>query len=125
MKIKGLKAEVVPCRKNARHTLILHSPERDNPLMRKWWVWCHRCGRNGPHRDTPEDAVEAWNAMEREHHTVLKCCICGREMEGPGNDPRPLRAEGRCCPSCNWDVIFARLEAAKAEGITTDKKEAR
>lgn len=48
----------------------------------------------------------------------MKCCICGKEFEGYGNNPYPL-ADGedkRCCDECNWAyVIPARL--AKLESL--------
>ena len=43
-----------------------------------------------------------------------KCVLCGRECEGYGNNPRPLKHEGRCCNECNsTKVIPARLEDVK------------
>lgn len=39
-----------------------------------------------------------------------KCCICGREFKGWGNNPWPLKVDGECCDECNYDfVIPARL----------------
>lgn len=38
-----------------------------------------------------------------------KCCICGKEYEGWGNNAWPL-AEGECCDECNKKVIEARIE---------------
>lgn len=34
------------------------------------------------------------------------CCICGKEFEGLGNDPQPVKEEGECCDACNWDKII-------------------
>ena len=46
-----------------------------------------------------------------------KCCLCGEEFEGYGNDPAPLKDSGECCDRCNAEkVIPARLEAALAPG---------
>lgn len=42
-----------------------------------------------------------------------RCCICGKEFEGRRNNPSPVKDHGVCCDSCNWTVIFARLDAAK------------
>lgn len=40
-----------------------------------------------------------------------RCCICGREMAGYGNNPWPVKSEGDCCNKCNMDyVIPARIE---------------
>lgn len=44
----------------------------------------------------------------------FKCCICGEEYVGYGNNPYPLCNEddydSRCCDSCNNLVIKARLD---------------
>ena len=40
----------------------------------------------------------------------IKCCICGKEFEGYGNNPDPIKKEGRCCNKCNEKVIKARVE---------------
>ena len=49
----------------------------------------------------------------------MKCCICGCNIEGYGNNPYPLCAEddveSRCCDVCNNYVIRARLISAKGE----------
>jgi hypothetical protein len=49
----------------------------------------------------------------------FRCCLCGGKFEGFGNNPFPLRENGRCCDGCNaTQVIPARLErhyALKAE----------
>ena len=44
--------------------------------------------------------------LENEKHT---CCICGKEFIGYGNNPWPLKEEGRCCNDCNQLVILQRL----------------
>ena len=38
----------------------------------------------------------------------MKCCLCGDEIEGYGNNPEPLTDEGRCCDECNQNVIKFR-----------------
>ena len=41
-----------------------------------------------------------------------RCCLCGKEFEGWGNNPWPLalNEEERCCDECNdTKVIPARL----------------
>lgn len=38
------------------------------------------------------------------------CCICGEELEGYGNNPYPVKKEGKCCDACNMKfVIPARI----------------
>ena len=48
----------------------------------------------------------------------MKCCICGKEIEGYGNNPYPLCGsedyESKCCTDCdNQYVIQARLMEMK------------
>lgn len=38
-----------------------------------------------------------------------KCCICGKEFFGYGNNPWPLKPNGKCCDKCNIMVIKTRL----------------
>ena len=42
------------------------------------------------------------------------CCLCDKEVEGYGNDPRPLPMKDEndeCCDECNLaKVIPARME---------------
>lgn len=51
------------------------------------------------------------------------CCICGKEIEKlkdpttgkvvweQGNDPWPVKNEGRCCGKCDMDVVLpARMK---------------
>ena len=37
-----------------------------------------------------------------------KCVLCGKTIFGYGNNAQPLK-EGRCCDSCNKDVINERV----------------
>lgn len=41
----------------------------------------------------------------------MKCCICGREIKGYGNNPYPLvkDEEARCCDDCDMLVIAERI----------------
>lgn len=42
------------------------------------------------------------------------CCICGTEFYGYGNNPAPVKSEGRCCDRCNLAVVIpARYEKTK------------
>ena len=51
-----------------------------------------------------------------------KCCLCGGELEGYGNDPAPLKESGECCDRCNAEkVIPARFEAVLASGEISAK----
>lgn len=41
-----------------------------------------------------------------------KCCICGKPIEGFGNNPYPIKKEGKCCDDCNLGVIRERIRRA-------------
>ncbi len=42
----------------------------------------------------------------------IKCCICGEEVKGWGNNAEPVK-DGTCCDSCNaTHVIPARIKEA-------------
>lgn len=41
---------------------------------------------------------------------MKKCCICGKEFEGWGNNPWPIKQDGECCDTCNAEkVVPARI----------------
>ena len=37
----------------------------------------------------------------------MKCSICGKEIEGRGNNAWPIN-DGRCCDNCNFAVVIPR-----------------
>ena len=37
---------------------------------------------------------------------TYKCCICGREFEGIGNNPYPVSLGGECCDACNLQKVI-------------------
>jgi hypothetical protein len=37
----------------------------------------------------------------------FKCCICGKNCQGFGNNPRPVREKGQCCDECNFRYVAA------------------
>ena len=41
--------------------------------------------------------------MEKKEEKKV-CCICGKEYEGYGYNPFPVKEEGCCCQSCNYSV---------------------
>ena len=36
----------------------------------------------------------------------FKCCICGKTFSGYGNNPAPVKMEGRCCDDCDSMVVI-------------------
>lgn len=49
----------------------------------------------------------------------MKCCICGEEIKGYGNNPWPVgydvySEEDKCCDKCNFEVVIpARIALLK------------
>jgi len=43
------------------------------------------------------------------------CCICGKRIEGFGNNAQPI-ADGRCCDDCNRAVINAKFDKIFSDG---------
>jgi len=43
---------------------------------------------------------------------ATQCVICNQEIVGYGNNPAPLKNEGRCCDACNHLVILKRFHLA-------------
>lgn len=44
----------------------------------------------------------------------FECCICGKKFYGFGNNPIPVKPNGECCDSCNYNVVIpARLKQIK------------
>lgn len=34
------------------------------------------------------------------------CCICGKQFNGYGNNPEPVKTTGVCCDHCNFTVVI-------------------
>ena len=49
----------------------------------------------------------------------INCCICGQEITGLGNNPRPVKDSGRCCDMCNVHVVIPE----RIKRITNSRKE--
>ena len=45
----------------------------------------------------------------------FKCVLCKKLCYGFGNNPSPLAKKGRCCNSCDFKVVSARLEIIKKQ----------
>ena len=53
---------------------------------------------------------------DRKGGMVMKCCLCGKEIIGWGNDPWPVVTDedARCCDECNLSIVLiARLTNLK------------
>ena len=51
------------------------------------------------------------------------CCICGKQFEGYGNNPAPVKSEGECCDNCNFSVVLsARLFGLKKSQEKSNEK---
>jgi hypothetical protein len=52
--------------------------------------------------------------MDYQENKEIICCLCKIKFTGYGNNPDPIKKQGRCCDECNADqVIPARLELTK------------
>lgn len=48
----------------------------------------------------------------------MKCCICGKEIVGWGNNPYPAskKVGDRCCDKCNTEIVIPmRIKEAYAK----------
>lgn len=36
----------------------------------------------------------------------LRCCLCGKDIDGYGNNPFPLKEKGKCCSECNMKYVL-------------------
>lgn len=36
----------------------------------------------------------------------MRCCICKKEFDGYGNNPIPIKPDGKCCDDCNINVVI-------------------
>ncbi len=45
----------------------------------------------------------------------IYCVLCGNVIDGYGNNPWPLKTEGRCCDACNVDVVVTRARRLYAK----------
>ena len=50
------------------------------------------------------------------------CVICGEEFIGYGNNPYPIKEDGRCCNDCNTKVIKKRLEKLQEIDTMSDPR---
>jgi hypothetical protein len=56
------------------------------------------------------DTVDVFGSTLNEAKTKY-CCICGEPYEGYGNNPWPVKDDGRCCDACNLRfVIQSRID---------------
>jgi len=64
-------------------------------------------------RNLPEIAKQLKRIADM--HEAKKCCICGKPLNGYGNNPWPYVKDenARCCDECNAKVIAARIELSK------------
>lgn len=44
--------------------------------------------------------------MMEEKKEKKTCCLCGREFEGYGYNPYPLKEDGVCCRECNLNTVI-------------------
>lgn len=37
-----------------------------------------------------------------------KCVICGEPLQGCGNNPYPVKDDGKCCDKCNYEYVLPK-----------------
>lgn len=98
--------------------------------MKTWKVTIKERGNKNlltPSYSVPDDNTSVDRKTIIEHFGLLEpdvewynieleqtCCICGRTFIGYGNNPYPVKDNGRCCDVCNYDkVLPSRLKLLK------------
>lgn len=52
--------------------------------------------------------------MAKNNETPKTCCICGKSFTGWANNPWPVKQDGECCDSCNFNFVLpARIARLK------------
>lgn len=52
----------------------------------------------------------------------MKCCICGNEIMGYGNNARPVM-KGTCCDACNYSVVIPKRFQLIHDSRTINKED--
>ena len=52
----------------------------------------------------------------------LKCVLCGEKIVGACHNPAPLAKDGKCCSSCNRNVLIARIKETGRMMIEAEKE---
>ena len=50
---------------------------------------------------------------------IYQCCICGKLFRGYGNNPIPVKPNGKCCDSCNVNFVIP----ARITGLANKKED--
>lgn len=51
--------------------------------------------------------TKEWHSnMDKQKNKTETCCICGKEIIGWGNNPAPVKTEGKCCDRCMATVVL-------------------
>jgi hypothetical protein len=59
-----------------------------------------------------DEEYQSDSENDDEIEAVTTCCICDNTREGFGNNPAPVKTEGRCCDACNTSVVIpARIQS--------------
>ena len=52
---------------------------------------------------------------------TFTCCICGEECTGHGNNPWPVKEEGKCCDACNFHYVIPKRFELSVEAPEDDE----
>lgn len=54
-----------------------------------------------------DDDVEWYEIKDSDNRYDKRvCCICGKKIEGWGNNPWPIKDSGECCSECNYTKVL-------------------
>ena len=74
---------------------------------------CIKCKSEEVQRPDYDEAVRR-DIEEHKNKNSFRCCVCGKEVSGYGNNPVPVIALGKCCDECNQKVVIpARFTVTK------------
>ena len=53
---------------------------------------------------------------------MRKCCICGKQLTGMGNNPFPVKTSGRCCDNCNIKFVIPERIKQMVKDVSDNKE---
>lgn len=127
---------VKPCPAHSAHSCEVRLWQSDACALAEPWQVVADCGTAGPHGDTREEAVEAWNALPRrpvlrpfaDWHEDHGCCLWWRQpIEEPPWAGSPLDSDWPWDeddePKMVWITCPEELAWIACQGTETDRLE--
>ena len=51
-------------------------------------------------------SLKKWGDKIKNKNNEFECCFCGKKFNGFGNNPMPVKNDGRCCDCCNLRIVI-------------------